>query len=741
MNSINKLVSDSSNNNAKWDKIYNMFKKNKIDPKQVISNYNNILHLAAVNNNYEVLSYALKQNPKSLNTGDKDGNTPFHLLALYGYYDTLTKLLKNPKSKETASLLNDSNQNLLHLTYDNNKLFKWLINNTNININKTDEHDNTPLLLNINKTDSIKDTYFDNIVELLKHMVDINKNTQIPALNYAVSSDKNHVVKYFLKLKESGNNINVDIKDTNHLTPLNIAFGNNNSKLAKLLIKNGADVNYSGPEGDNNAMMRIIIQGDDDMVNYLMDNGYDMKSHNRDINTALHFAYSKGKLSTTTLFRLTYHGNLNTRNIHGTTPLHLLLKYHDWKHYTSVLKDKKLDLYSENSIKKVPFDYVKDNDISEFLDFLSENYGKQINEKISSLCCKKNKCTRKEILSSKCQNIIKNHILKTQRSMPSEEDKSKFKKFKFIEGIKTEKGTFNSDSMHNIIYTIIFLEKNKNLSIPHRYYIHDKVMTEKISQSINLYHNKYGNVITDVVRGYSDFMYEISPYLIMWRNEDLYYMDKDLDFYLLKSLNNKKIRFVLFKLTLVASTQGTHANIILFDKKTGMMDRFDPYGGIPYLDSGRMDEIFEKKFKKMLGWYLKKNNLKFKYISPKDFVGFQIISDDSNKRVKKLGDPFGYCLAWTYWYIEMRINNPSMHPKDLIQQSLGKLIEKRNKDRGNNIFIDFIRDYSGKLDKMKNNFLLKAGINKDRFYNLSFNKDEDELISKHAIKIFNKITE
>lgn len=742
INNILKLI-----NNNGWGKINTMLKDTTLDPLKIIANGNNILHMASINNNTKIIKYVLDNNTSSLKIGNIDGNTPLHIAGQYKYDDLIKIILK--RDPNLASLLNNNGENILFLVNDNPSLFKWIIKNTDIKLDNIDNNGNTLLLLNIAKSNNNSDKYFRNIKLLVDNGVSINIPNKIPPLSYASHMGKSHIVTYFMTIKNKGIDVDINIKDRKYLTPLIRAVHNSNYDIAKILVKNGADINYSGPEGDNNQMIRAVQTGNDKVVMFYLNNNYDTSIHNRDLNTALHIALNNNKLSTDTLFRLIYKSDLNKKNINGVTSLHILLNNYNWGNFTTLLQSKKLDIFSINNKNKMPIDYIKDKDLPDFMDLIAVNYSKKYNKLYTTgeheleRCCKnQERCGKKYIESNKCKDIIKELILKNKRSYPKLEDKNKLSKLKFIEGSEIDRGVFNSDSIHNIVYTILILKKHKQLGIPYRHYIDTIATSEKINSSINLFRDSYGKLISDVIQGYTDFVYEITPYLIMWRNSSINYINKDLEYYLLKCLHNDKIRFIMFKLTLVASTQGTHANIILFDKKTGIMDRFDPYGHLPYLSSHDMDKFLENKFKKMLKWYINKNNLKFQYLSPKDFMGsvsFQTISDDSNSVVKKLGDPIGYCLAWVFWYVDMRLNNPDIHPKDIIEISIDEIIKFGKGRKSNNIFIDFIRNYAGELDNMKNNFFIKAGVDKRRLYNLVLNDEEDNMISKYTIKVFNKI--
>ena len=156
------------------------------------------------------------------------------------------------------------------------------------------------------------------------------------------------------------------------------------------------------------------------------------------------------------------------------------------------------------------------------------------------------------------------------------------------------------------------------------------------------------------------------------------------------------------------------------------MERFDPYGAIPYLKADKMDKLFEEKFREII------NKPNFKYLSPSQYMGkvsFQLLSNDSSIDVKKLGDPHGYCLAWTFWYLEMRLQNPEVHPKKLVEMSVDKIKATRKKD-SKNPFIDFIRNYAFELTESKNKVLKEFGIKKDQLYDLVLEPEVEHQISQ-----------
>ena len=117
-----------------------------------------------------------------------------------------------------------------------------------------------------------------------------------------------------------------------------------------------------------------------------------------------------------------------------------------------------------------------------------------------------------------------------------------------------------------------------------------------------------------------------------------------------------------------------------------------------------------------------------------DDTKFQIVSSDSDPDNKKLGDPVGYCLAWCFWYLELRLKNPNIESKELVKFAFNDILQNHDKD--SNQVLSYIRNYSQELDKMKNEFLKEAGINENNFYNTNFTDEELQLILSKISKEF-----
>lgn len=728
-NKLNNKLSDKLNDNKilklindnKWDDILNFIKKNKIDKNHKIG-MNNIYHLAATKNNKKVIKYYLKNHKDLLSKNNDDGDNCYHILAKNNYFDLLKICLK--KDPESINLVNDDHNTILHILAKMEfNIFEWIIDNIkNLDYDIVNDEGYTILLLLILLSKNSNDIYDKRIKKIIKH-VDLNVPKQLPPLMFSINHGKEWIIKYLID-----NGANVNVKDLDFITPLILAIHKNLPNIVESLIKNGANINYHGAEGDVNPLVLAINKNAYDIANILLESGFDVNKYDRNMDTALHLIFKKKSVKPSLISELLYYGDLNIKNIKGDTPLHLLFKNYEWENYTNILENKKVDIFIKNENNETPFEYIKDKKLPKFLDITASSF---INSSKINISKKKN------------LGKIKEHILNNKKSTPDKEDNIFIKNnFHIIRGDYTSYGKFNADITHNIIYTLIILKRNKNLSIPFQYKINDKMKTELMKLQINnVYKSKEGQLMSDVVQIYNDLFYEIAPYIIIWRSKTIYYVNKHLELYTLKSLMSKKIRFIFFKLTLVSSTTGTHANIIIFDKKTGILERFEPYGNIPYLENNEIDEMIKKELQ-FLEKYSIDNNLEFKYYSPKDLnhnISFQIISNDGRIEEKKLGDPTGYCLAWTYWYLEMRIKNPNLEPNKLIKLSIRKINEHIYKSNDNNKFIDFIREYANSLDKKKNKFMKSANINENNIYNMSLKSNDHEKLIKYSKKEFNNI--
>lgn len=693
---IMKLVNDN-----KWSTIYNLIKNKKINIYDQLSNTNTIAHLAAINNNSKLMNYFLKNNKDLLEYSNDDGDTPIHLLASYGYTDLLKSCIKSNPS--FLNLLNNNDEDVINILYDDLDFIEFA-SKYNYDIHNDIDEENV-ITKNIEKCKNKKDKHYKIIKILLKK---ISKNNTF--LLDSIRLNKEYLVDLFINEK------NIDQKDDSHLTPFLYAVKNKNHDLMELLIKKGIDINYCGPENDFNPLIYAIEINDEKMIDILLRNNFNVNNFNRFLEIPLHYALQKNGMSKEIVARLLFHSDLNIKNVNGETPLHLLCKNNEWKNYNKIFDKKQLDIFVENNKGKRPIDYLSGNHIYEFIDIIVDGYANNFTnmKEETGLQCNSNS------KSDECKKELKKYIFKTKRSIPIKEDQEIVSnKIKIITGDKQIHGLFNSDVIHNVIYTVSILKKYKNIGIPFQHKIPDKVLNDKILFETNDLYKSNDKIISSLINIYRDNFYELSPYLILWKSIDAYYINKNLNIYI-KKLMRPEIRFIILKLTIITSQNTSHANILIYDKVTNIFERFEPYGDVPYVDADKLDDVLEN---------LGKTLFKAKYLKPNK-IGFQSYSNDNQQSVKKLGDPSGYCLAWTFWYLEMKVNNPSLSQDDLLKMTLKSILDQKNVDR-NQLFISFIRNYAANLDKLKNEFMINAGINKNNIYNLVLsNNDYEKVINK-----------
>ena len=713
-------------NNNNWTKIYKLLTTNKISPTQELPNGNTIIHMAAINNNNKILSYFLKNNINPLLKGNTDGNTPIHLLATYAYTDTIKLCIKS--YPEFLTLLNNDNESIANILYNNFDIVKFMCTFKK-NLIIDDNYNNNIVTKNIDDTNKLNDNNYKIIKLLLKLQLEYIEENQTSFLCYAINQNKQHVAKLLI---EKGYDINK--KDKAFLTPLIYSIINKQNDIFSLLLDKNVIIDYTGAEGDDNPMIHAIKNNNEYVIDSLLKHNFNVTKYDRNIDTPLHYALLNKNLSIETMTKLIYYSDLNIQNVYGLTPLHLLCKNYDLNNYSHVLLDKKMDIFIKDRSNKRPIDYLNGHTINIFVNLAVKNYAKQLTDDSHShilgniIKCRNNNKT------NECMNELKKYMFATERSIPISQDKLNLK-IKFVNGQQVNHGLFNADAFHNMIYTIIILQKYKNICVPFQYFIEDKRINFKLSNN-NLYKFASDKMIYDLSNIYNNYFHEIHPYLLIWKNKYVNYVHKDFKFLMKKCLESSKIRFIFIKLTLIPSANGTHANILVYDKIKNVLERFEPYGIIPYIDSDNLDLFIEK-----IG--IECINKDIKYIKPQDMflsLGPQVISDDSNYNIKKLGDPNGYCLAWTFWFLEMRINNPDITSKEIMENNIGDII-KSNSIKTNKLFINFIRNYAADLDKAKNKFMLNANIDINSIYDLNLGNDNLEKLMKKLRYDFNNIVD
>lgn len=308
---------------------------------------------------------------------------------------------------------------------------------------------------------------------------------------------------------------------------------------------------------------------------------------------------------------------------------------------------------------------------------------------------------------------------------------------------QTHYGVFISDSLHNMIYTSIILKRNK-IIIPFKYLTKNSYLHEL--NYLNISNNDKD--IIGTIKFYFNNFNNWLPHLIIWKDKTNYYINSNLIEWL---KNNSRLqRFIYIKLSIIATNKihGNirHANLIFVDNLKKTVERFEPYGEIYFTNCQELNNVLEEEIANKLG---------YRFIFVQSYPGFQIRSDEFEEKNKSYGDPGGFCLAWCFMYLEMKLYYENIvlkklkknitdykilqeleSPEQVIKLINNYIINQFENDFPNlktdeqqNLYMTFIRYYARGLDKAKNELIRDYGLNVSTIYHL----DLDDKIHKKII--------
>jgi hypothetical protein len=135
------------------------------------------------------------------------------------------------------------------------------------------------------------------------------------------------------------------------------------------------------------------------------------------------------------------------------------------------------------------------------------------------------------------------------------------------------------------------------------------------------------------------------------------------------ALTNDSVRFIVILVSLSSKTGGRHANSLIYDKRTGELERFDPLG--PNINESYSVEDFDNE---VFEYFT--NNFKFpkklKYIKPIDYCPSEMYQIRELDEIA-YDDMHGNCAVWRLWYIDIKLANQNLNRKTLIKLSLSKI--------------------------------------------------------------------
>jgi hypothetical protein len=138
-----------------------------------------------------------------------------------------------------------------------------------------------------------------------------------------------------------------------------------------------------------------------------------------------------------------------------------------------------------------------------------------------------------------------------------------------------------------------------------------------------------------------------------------------------KGMNDPKARFLISLLSLTEMDGGVHANVLIYDKDSHEIERFDSIGPSVHANyntealDAKLRELFESQRGKILP-------ADYKYIRPHDFCPVELFQYKEMDEIS-VEDTRGNCAVWRAWYIDIRLANPNVLRQHLVKIALQKL--------------------------------------------------------------------
>lgn len=736
-----KILFDFLKNNDFKDFIEYIQKIKDIDLNIRDESGNYLINYAILKNSKTAVKILLEKGCR-IDIYDQEERSLLYVPIKYDYYDIITLLLEYDKHNIGVALVDikDKNKNIpLHyaIFFNNIKIIKLLLDN-NSNVNIKDDSGSNALHLAI----------YSKNYEACKLIVnkDININMRNlsgeSALHIACNLELIDIVKLLLD-----NGININAQDhNNEFTSLMYAITRNNKQISKILLEYGADPNIQDFIGNTSVHYSIIEENYELLYNLLkfkekkvMPN---LNVFNIDSNLPIHLFLQKDKIpEDRNLKILIDQSNLNLQNNKGYTPLHYLCEKNLWKSYKDVLSSKKLNIFIINENKKMPIDYIIESDRAEFLDVVTKSYLHILRNKPTlfkddweNICNKElfhNKLNEEELkiinkyVTEKtsdrdlCYDIVMQKLIKLIKNRDATCENTSYP-------VKKSKECIRFDQVQDIeMCSFIGITLDILIGVIYLLSTYDYACSTVESEFVvNEELSNYYETLGLYARKQSQFL----NFEIVWAYKKLFFSNNFKDNFN-KCLNNKKKRFIIIPLG-IEIDKGSHANYLIFDKKTYELERFEPYGaGSPYkfnYDKKLLDNILLYKFNEI--------NEDIKYISPDKFlprIGFQYFDVYEEKTIK-IGDPHGFCALWSIWYTEMRLKYPNIDRKSLVKKILKEIKIK------NISFKNIIRNYSTNITSRRDNILKQSGITINEWFNDQFDEKQYEKVILNLKQLISK---
>ncbi len=429
--------------------------------------------------------------------------------------------------------------------------------------------------------------------------------------------------------------------------------------------------------------------------------------------------------------------NLNIQNFNGESVLFLLVKNNKWKDIKNILLDKKLDIFIIDNQQKTIFDYLKKDDLEEFIKIVTNSYIREItnNPSVTYLDYWDNRCkknieikdlneTENDLLKSikldknnLCYSIIYNKLFNYVNDFIKNKNRYDVNSFpitqKYIKLIgqypNVNISTITGSTL-DVLSGLLYLHKKFNKSS-------DNLELESSLKLVNLFQNIVNCNIVNLNN--NNQVCEISGFEILWKNNILYVpSNKKNDLIrLVTNIKNERkknnVRFLVIPIAIEKIEDNfvmSHANYLIFDFELMEVERFEPHGSDHPVGLDYNPKLLDSNIEDRIGSI---PNIKFKYYSPSTYlpkISFQTKEIHELKN-DYIGDPNGFCALWCIWWADLRISNPNIPRNKLVKMLLKEFLNE------NYSFKKIIRDYSFFITSIRDEILNKANTNINEWMN------------------------
>jgi ankyrin repeat protein len=692
---------------------------------------NYLIQFAIIMNNPEILKTLIKFGSK-LDFLDTDGLSILYHPIRYNYPAIFDILLDENANNIGVSLI-DIRDNYamvpLHYAIRYRNIYalnKLLENNADANYKNKDQYN--ALHLAVVKRD------IEMVKIIVKYIKNINAKTNggDTALHQACNFQLKEIARILIE-----NKADVNAMEFEHdFTPIFYTVALDNIDMTRLLIQHGANPNHQDYQG-NTVVHYSIIYRYHHLFSIFIDS-YSIKAKsqqqyhenivsdatdsNNHINpniinlggdTLLHlllYSIDAGQESIplNQIEKILPHSNLNIQDNNGTTVLHLLTDLSLWKNFIPILEHKKLNIYIENNDRVKPIDTVPSIDREEFVDLVAKSYLYYLKTNHKTwLLSWQNDCgasVHDGVNDKSCLELIRSQIQNDKLSVP-------LKKVSIdvdVEYFETLEFTTFTGSILDVTIGLIYLNKKYSFStgIYNTKPVGD-INTNTNAISLKKYYQSLGISVYDY-----NYLFDVE---ILWIYQKIFFPELfDIVFTSVLKSNRKQVILIPIGIEL---SNGSHANYLIYWIQTFTLERFEPHGThYPFqfnYNPALLDDLLKKKFATLIQ-SVYGHDPGFKYFKPIDYlpkIGFQMLDSNEIVNHRNLGDPRGFCALWTIWYTDYRLKYADLEPKKLVNKLI-KIIKQNNYS-----FRKLIRNYSGQITNLRDEYLGKVGININEFLN------------------------